>query len=140
MPIIFYKMSEYINTSLSPLPGNELNLYKQNLPMLPSEALIELCHLLFALIHFRIIFLQNISSTKFSPNVNFSQPMCLTCITFFHDEAVNTEMCLAGICMICWVTSTLLWLRYSRSGIRAKFTVSMSGRELLLNQLLAGVR
>ena len=78
MSISFYKMSEYTNTSLSPFSEIELYLYKQNLPMLPSEALMVLCHLLFALSNFRIIFLQNFSSIKSSPNVKFSQPMCLT--------------------------------------------------------------
>ena len=96
---------------------------------------MEFCHLLFALTHFRIIFLQNIRSTKSSPNVNFSQPICLTCMTFFHDEAVNTQTFQAGVSMLCWVTITLLWLRGSRSGFAAKFTVSMSERELPPNQL-----
>ena len=85
--------------------------------MLPSEALMELCHLLFALIHFRITSLQIIKSTKSSPNVSFSQTMCLTCTTFFHDEATNTRLCQADINMICQATSALLWLRFSRSGL-----------------------
>ena len=129
MSISFYKMSGYVNTSLSPLSENELYLYKQNLPMLPSEALIEVCHLLFALIQFRIIFLQIIKSEKSSPNVKFTQPMCLTCITFFHDGAVNTQMYGAVISMLRLVTHTLLWLRFQGQGECCS-----------CNQLLAGVR
>ena len=96
----FYKMSEYVNTSLSPFSETEVYLYKQNLPMLPSESMMEIHHLIFAVIHFLIIFLQNISSTKSSPIVYFSQPMCLTQISFFHDEAMNAHVYPAVISLL----------------------------------------
>ena len=60
----FHKTSEYIITSFAPFSEKELFHSKQNLPTLPFEAVIELCHLKFALIHFHILFLQIISSTK----------------------------------------------------------------------------
>ena len=132
----FYKMSEYVNTSLSPFSETEVYLYKQNLPMLPSESMMEIHHLIFAVIHFLIIFLQNISSTKSSPIVYFSQPMCLTQISFFHDEAMNTHVYRAVMSVLRLATYMLPWLRLPRPGFRVKFMVSRSEREVFLNQLL----
>ena len=132
----FYEISEYVNTSLSPFSETEVYLYKQNLPMLPSESMMEIHHLIFALTHLLIIFLQNINSTKSSSIIIFSQPMCLTCINFFHDEAMNTHVYRAVMSVLRLATYMLPCLRLPRSGFRVKFMVSRSEREVFLNQLL----